>query len=299
MLLSLSWDYLSTRWREVVIVIVLQAAATLAALELPTLNARIIDEGVALANTATIWQLGLIMLLLTVAQGVATAIAVFLGARMAMGLGAWLRHKTFTHVQQFAAQDMHDFGAPSLITRTTNDVQQVQMVVVMAFAIMVQAPIMGIGALVQAFRQDVSLSVLLWIMVPVLVVTVAIMMRLMAPQFSRQQKRIDAMNTVLREELTGIRVIRAFVRQPFIASRYGDANDALREVAMRIGGLFAVLFPLVTLIISVTNVAVVWVGGHLIDTGQSQVGSLFAQLCWHAHGRGNDGGDDYHHGATC
>ncbi len=276
MLWTLSWQYLRTRWVEVAMVVALQVAATLAALELPGLNARIIDEGVATADTGVIWRLGLLMFVITCAQGVATAIAVFLGARIAMGLGAWLRHRTFTHVQTFSSQDMHTFGAPSLVTRSTNDVQQIQMVILMSFVILVQAPIMGIGGVIQAVRQEAQLSLLFVVMVPALVLIFAILMARMVPLFTEQQKRIDTMNTVLREELTGVRVIRAFVRQAFIAERYTDANDALRAVAMKLGALFAIMFPSVTLVISIANVAVIWFGGHFIDSGDMQVGSLFA-----------------------
>lgn len=279
-LFRLAWTYLKQRWAEVLAVIVLQLLSTLAALELPGLNARIIDEGVALADTVTIWRLGVWMILLTLAQGMATAIAVYMGSRVAMGLGAWLRERIFTHVQGFSTQDTHHFGAPSLITRSTNDVQQIQTVIVLAFAIMVQAPIMGIGALILAYRQDPHLSVLLWVMVPVLSIVVGIMMRFLAPQFLVQQERIDAMNTALREELTGQRVIRAFVRQDYMGQRYTHASTALRQVALRIGALFALMFPLMVFIVSVTNVAVIWFGARAVDAGQSQIGSLFAFLSY-------------------
>ncbi|MCD4548861.1 ABC transporter ATP-binding protein [Schaalia sp. lx-260] len=280
MLFPLVWQYLRTRWVEVSFVFFLQIAATLASLELPGLNARIIDEGVAVANTTAIWKLGAFMFLLTAAQGIATGIAVFLGARLSMSLGAWLREKLYAHVQTFAAQDIHVFGAPSLITRATNDVQQIQTVVMMSFVIMVQAPLMGIGALIQAFRQDLHLWLILLIMVPILSIVVGFIMTKLAPQFERQQNRIDTMNTVIREELSGIRVIRAFVREPFISSRYLEANNNLREIAIRIGLLFAVLFPSAVFIISLTNVAIVWFGGHLIASGHTQIGSLFAFLSY-------------------
>lgn len=280
MLLRLSLPYLRSRWMEVCAVIVLQLAATLAALELPGLNARIIDEGVAVGNTDAIWQIGVWMLALTFAQGIATALAVFMGARVAMGLGTWLRKTVFTHAQKFSAAEVHDFGAPSLITRMTNDVQQVQTVIVMAFAIMVQAPIMGFGALLLAYRQDAHLAVIMWVMLPILALVVVLIMRRLAPLFGQQQERIDAMNTVMREELSGQRVIRAFARQDLMGERYAQANSALMNVALRIGTLFSLLFPLMILIVSVTNVAVVWFGGHAIDAGTSQIGSLFAFLSY-------------------
>ncbi len=276
MLVRLTWGYVKTHLVEVLAIAVLQVFATIAALYLPDLNARIIDEGVAVGDTAQIWHLGLIMLAASLAQGVATAIAVFLGARVAMGVGAWLRREVFTHAQAFSAQDVHDFGAPSLITRATNDIQQIQMVILMTFIIMIQAPIMGVGGVVMALRQDLSLSRLLLILVPVLAVVVGFIMARLTPLFAVQQTRIDRMNTVLREELTGIRVIRAFVRQPLVRSRYRDANDNLRSIALRIGSLFAVMFPAVMIVISLSTVAVLWFGGHLIDSGDMQIGALFA-----------------------
>lgn len=280
MLLRLSLPYLRSRWIEVCAVIVLQLMSTFAALELPGLNARIIDQGVAVGDTGVIWRTGALMMALTLAQGVATAIAVFMGARVAMGMGAWLRRVLFKHAQGFSAVDMHHFGAPSLITRMTNDVQQVQTVIIMAFAIMVQAPIMGIGALILAYRQDINLAVLLWVMLPVLAIIVTLIMSRLAPLFASQQTRIDAMNTVMREELSGQRVIRSFSRQELMGQRYTEANTQLRDVAMRIGTWFALLFPLMIFVISVTNVAVVWYGGHMIDAGQAQIGSLFAFLSY-------------------
>lgn len=276
MLFRLTWRYLRTRLGEVLVVLALQTVATIAALYLPDLNARIIDEGVAKGDTGIIWRLGASMLGFSLVQAVATGIAVFLGARVAMGLGAWLRHSVFTHAQAFAAQDVHEFGAPSLITRSTNDVQQVQMVTLMTFAIMVQAPIMGVGGAVMALQQNVKLSGLLLIMVPLLALAVGSIMARLTPLFGSQQKRIDRMNTVLREELTGIRVIRAFVREEHMARRYEQANRRLREVALRIGTMFALMFPLLMVILSLSNVAVIWFGGHLIDSGDMQVGSLFA-----------------------
>lgn len=276
MLWKLIRSYTSTRKGELVLLLLLQVAATFAALEMPSLNARIIDEGVTTANIDTIWRLGTWMILLTIVQSLATATAVFLGSRIAMGLGAWLRHRVFHRTQTFAAVDMQHFGVSSLVTRTTNDVQQIQMVVLMGLAMMTQAPIMGIGGLIQAVRQNPTLSLLFVVMVPALVIIVTIFMRLLSPQFARQQKRIDQMNTVVREALTGVRVVRAFVRQDFMADRYRQANDELTRVALRIGALFAVMFPLVGFVISASNVAVIWFGGHLIDAGNMQVGSLFA-----------------------
>lgn len=280
MLRHLVWSYLRQHKTATLTLIFLQLLATLAGLELPTLNARIIDEGVAVADTGMIWKLGMLMVGLTAGQGVCTAIAVFLGARLAMGMGAYLRKRTFTHIQGFSSTELHAFGAPTLITRSTNDITQIQTVVMMLFSLIIQAPLMGVGALVQSWRQDSSMATILFVMMPVLVVTIAVLMRPLLPLFGVQQERLDAQNLVVREELTGLRVIRAFNRQGAIEQRYMDANDALRAVAMRIGGTFAIFFPIVMLIISATNLAVVWFGAHGIDAGHTQVGSLFAFISY-------------------
>ena len=280
MLLRLSWTYLRSRLWELIAVVVLQTVASIASLNLPDLNARIIDEGVATGDTGQIWRLGAVMLALTLGQSVATAIAVFLGARMAMGMGAWLRHRIFTHSQTFAAQDVHEFGAPSLVTRATNDVQQIQMVVLVTFLIMIQAPIIGVGGVIMALRQDATLSRLLLVAVPLLALVIGLIMARLSPLFQVQQTRLDTMNTVMREELSGIRVIRAFVRQTLIRGRYRDANDQLRSVALQIGTLFALIFPAVTVIISVSTVGVLWLGGHSIENGDSQIGALFAFISY-------------------
>ena len=275
-LMRLTWRYLKTRRPELIAVILLQTTATFASLFLPDYNARIIDEGIAAGNTGLIWKLGAIMLSITLLQAAATAIAVFMGARLAMGLGAWLRTEVFAHTQSLATQDMRHFGAASLVTRSTNDVLQVQNITLMIFSFMVQAPIMGIGGVVQAVRQDAHLSVVLLVLVPTLAGVTGLIMARLVPQFRLQQDRIDVMNTVLREELTGIRVIRAFVRQPFIRSRYEDANTNLYDVAMKIGGLFSLMFPAVMIVIYLSNVGIIWFGGHLIAEGTTQVGALFA-----------------------
>lgn len=276
MLFRVSREFLRGRWREVVVVVVLQLGATFAALGLPGLNARIINEGVTAGDTAFIWRLGVWMFVLTLAQGVATACAVFCGSRVAMGLGAWLRERVFIHIQALGVQDVQYFGAGALVTRSTNDIQQIQTVIIMLFAMMVQAPIMGVGAVVLAYQQDKYLSVLLWVMVPILVFIAGVVMKFLAPQFLLQQQRLDALNMILHEELTGQRVIRAFARQDFMSARYTQANENLRLVGLRIGSLFALGFPLMSLTVSVTHVGIVWWGGAYIDAGVSQVGSLFA-----------------------
>ncbi|MDO4258183.1 MAG: ABC transporter ATP-binding protein [Actinomycetaceae bacterium] len=278
MLLLLCWQYLRTRLRDVALILFLQVAAALAGLNLPDINARIIDEGVATGSTGVIWSLGGLMLAIALVQGVCTALAVWFGAKVSMGLGAWLRHRVFTHAQRLSIQDVHHYGAPSLITRSTNDVQHIQMVVLMSFSIMVTAPIMGIGGVIQAVRQNLELSGVLAVLIPLLIAIFGILSFKLYPIFGQLQVRTDEINTVLREELTGIRVIRAFARIPFISDRYRTANDNLRDVSMILGAIFAVLFPLVGLVVNAANVAVVWFGAGLVDSGQANIGALFAFL---------------------
>ncbi|MDC4232286.1 ABC transporter ATP-binding protein/permease [Actinomyces sp. B33] len=276
MLASLAWRHLRARIWEILAVVVLQTAATLAALELPNYNARIIDEGVAVGDTGAIWRLGALMLGVTAIQMVCTALAIYFGARLAMSLGAALRSRIFTRIHRFSAQDFHSFGASSLITRSTNDIQQIQTTTMLAFSVMIGAPIMGIGGIIMAVRQNARMSPLLLVLVPALAVVILIVMRRLTPLFTSQQERLDAMNTALREELTGIRVIRAFVRQPFVRARYRLANDRLREVALSIGAWFSFMFPAIGLIISGATIGVLWLGARLIDAGDMQVGSLMA-----------------------
>lgn len=280
MLFTLSWRHLKERIWELLAVIVLQTAATIASLQLPNLNARIIDEGVAVGDTSIIWRLGAEMLAIAAAQMLCTALAVYLGARLAMSLGAHLREEIFRHVHGFAAQDFHEFGSSSLITRSTNDVQQIQQTMMLSFSVMIGAPIMGIGGVIMALRQDLQLGVVLAILVPVLALVVAFVMKHLSPLFSVQQERIDTMNTVLREELTGIRVIRAFIRQAFIRDRYEQANTALRRIAMSIGTWFSFFFPAVMVVISLGTVGVIWYGGALIDSGDLQIGAMVAYITY-------------------
>lgn len=282
MLWRVTWPYLRAHWGQLTTIIVLQVLATVCALFLPDLNASIIDEGVVAGDVGRVWVLGAIMLAISAGQGISSAIAVYMAARLSMGLGAFLRAKVFIRTQQFSAREVHDFGAPSLITRSTNDVQQVQMVVMMILNMMIGAPIMGVGGIIMALRMNVQLSLLLIIVVPIIAVIMGIAFVLLNPLFRTQQTRLDKMNLVLREELTGIRVIRAFVRQDEFGQRYTDANDALKTVALRIGAVFAVIFPVVQLVFSSGTVAVVWFGGHLVDSGSMEVGALVAYISYFA-----------------
>ncbi len=282
MLWRISRFYLRKHWVELLAVIALQTVSTVAALYLPDLNAAIIDEGVALGDVDRVWHLGLVMLAVSGAQGISAGFAVYLSARLAMGLGEHLRQEVFDKIQSFSSREVHTFGAPSLITRATNDVQQVQMVVLMIFNFMISAPIMGIGGIVMTLRMNAKLASLLIIVVPLIAVVVSIAFVILNPLFRSQQGRIDRMNTVLREELSGIRVIRAFVRQDEFQDRYTGANDSLKSVALRIGAVFAVMFPLLQLIFSLATVAVVWFGGRLVDSGSMEIGALLAFISYFA-----------------
>ncbi|TNU72992.1 ABC transporter ATP-binding protein [Miniimonas arenae] len=280
MLIGLLRTHLRPYRGAVVVVLVLQLVQTMASLYLPNLNARIIDEGVAVGNVDQIWRIGAVMLVVTLAQAIAAIVAVYFGARTAMAFGRDVRGALFARVQKFSQQELGSFGAPSLITRTTNDVQQVQMLVMMTLTIIVMAPIMLVGGVIMALREDVELSAILLVVVPVLVVTVLIIVSRMVPYFRTMQGRIDAVNGVMREQITGIRVVRAFVRDPFEVARYAIVNADLREVQLKTGKLMALMFPTVMLIMNLSTVAVMWFGGNLVDRGDMEVGALTAFLSY-------------------
>ena len=282
MLWRVTWPYLKAHWQQVAAVIILQVISTVCALFLPDLNASIIDEGVVTGDVGRVWVLGAVMLAISAAQGITAGFAVYLAALVAMGLGADLRSKVFTRVQEFSSREVHDLGAPSLITRSTNDVQQIQMVILMIFNFMIAAPIMGVGGIVMTLRMNAQLASLLIILVPLITIVITIAFIILNPLFRSQQDRIDRMNTVLREELSGIRVIRAFVRQDEFGNRYTGANDSLKTVALRIGAVFAVMFPLLQLIFSMATIGVVWFGGHLVDSGSMEIGALLAFISYFA-----------------
>jgi ATP-binding cassette subfamily B protein len=264
----------------VVAIVVLQFIGTMAALFLPSLNAHIIDDGVATGDTAYIIRVGGVMLAVSVLQIVCTVIAVYCGARTAMAFGRDVRRDLFRHVGTFSTQEMNKFGPPSLITRNTNDVQQVQMLVVLAATMMVAAPIMMVGGVLMAMREDLGLSWLLAVSVPALFLTVALIVTRMVPGFRLMQVRIDAINRILREQITGIRVVRAFTRERFESDRFRGANDELTEVAIRTGRWMMAMFPSVMLIVNLSSVAVIWFGGHRVDSGAMQVGALTAFLSY-------------------
>ncbi|WP_067663964.1 ABC transporter ATP-binding protein [Nocardia miyunensis] len=261
-------------------VVALQLISVIAMLYLPTLNADIIDNGVTKGDIGYIWRTGLWMLLVSGVQILASATSVYLGAQAAMGAGRDIRAALLHRVGTFSAREVGLFGAPSLITRNTNDVQQVQLLVVMSVTILVMAPIMCVGGIVMALKQALGLSWVLLVAVPVLALTMAVIISRMVPGFRSVQTRIDGVNRVLREQITGIRVVRAFVRERHETARFDLANTDLTKASLYVGRLSALMFPAVMLISNVTTVAVLWFGGHAIDDGTMQVGSLTAMLAY-------------------
>lgn len=277
-LLRLSLKYAKNYWPLITLVVILQLASTIAALYLPSLNARIIDEGVAKGDTDFIWSRGMTMLLVCLVQVVTAITAIYFGARTGMGVGRDLRRAIYRQVDDLSMLEVGKFGSATLITRNTNDVQQVQMLVLMTLNFMVSTPIMCIGGIIMALREDAGLSWLVWVSVPVLFIVVAILVYLLMPLFRRMQDQVDDINGVLREQITGIRVIRAFVREPFETDRYADANRALTETSVKVGNLFVLMFPAIMMILHLATAAVLWFGGHRVDAGQMEVGSLTAFL---------------------
>ena len=280
MLIALLRTHLAPYRRWLGAVVVLQLVGTIASLYLPSLNADIIDNGVAKGDTNYIMHIGGWMLAVSLVQIACSITAVYFGARTAMSVGRDLRGTIFQRVGEFSSREMAHFGAPSLITRNTNDVQQVQMLVVMTCTVMVMAPIMCVGGVFMALREDVGLAWVIAVSVPVLVTVLGLIIRRMVPQFRQMQTRIDTVNRVLREQLAGIRVVRAFVREPLEAERFDDASTALSQTAVRAGRLMALLFPTVLLVANVSSVAVLWFGASRVASGQMQVGALTAFLAY-------------------
>lgn len=272
--------FLKPHQRLLIAVVVFQLAQSIASLYLPTLNADIIDNGVATGDTDYILRMGGLMLLITLLQIACAVVAVYFGAKAAMGMGRDLRDAVFARVGEFSEQEVTKFGAPSLITRSTNDVQQVQQLVLMSCTLMVAAPMLSIGGVIMAVRQDAQLSWLIAVCVPVLLVAVGLIVTRMVPLFRKMQVRIDAVNRVLREQLTGIRVVRAFVREDMETSRFGKANEDVTDVALRAGRLMALMFPVVMLVMNISSVAVIWFGSFRIEDGSMQVGTLIAFLSY-------------------
>ncbi|MFF2309634.1 ABC transporter ATP-binding protein [Streptomyces albidoflavus] len=280
MLIRLLRTYLRPYQKPIALVMVLQLHQTCAALYLPSLNADIIDRGVVRGDTGVILGLGAVMLAVTLVQTAGNIGAVYFGARTAAALGRDVRAAVFDRVQSFSARELNGFGAPSLITRTTNDVQQVQMLALMTFTLMVTAPIMCVGGVIMALGQDVPLSGVLLAVLPVMAASVGVVVWRLRPLFRSMQKRLDTVNRVLREQITGNRVIRAFVRDRYETERFGRANTDLTEVSLGTGRLLALMFPLVMLVVNLSSLAVVWFGAHRIDSGAMEIGALTAFLAY-------------------
>jgi ATP-binding cassette subfamily B multidrug efflux pump len=273
-------DYLRPYRGLVAVLVGLQLVGTIASLYLPSLNGRIIDQGVAKGDTGYILRTGGWMLGVSLVQIAATIGATYLGARSAAGLGRDLRADVFARVGDFSAQEVSRFGAPTLISRNTNDVTQVQQVVFMGAAMMVSAPIMMVGGIFMALREDVGLSWLVAVAVPLLALCVSLVIRRMIPQFRLMQESVDWVNRVLREQITGIRVVRAFVREDHERARFAEANTQYTGTALAVGRLMAIVFPVVMLIFNSSTVAVLWFGSHRVASGQMQIGELTAFMSY-------------------
>jgi ATP-binding cassette subfamily B protein len=279
-LIRLLRSHLRPYKRTLVTIVVLQTVQTSAALTLPTINAGIIDKGVIPGNVGYIYTWGGVMVCFALIQVVFSVAAVFFGGRVAMSFGRDLRKNLFHQVTDFSAREVGAFGAPSLITRITNDVQQVQMLVVMACTMAIAAPITMVVGVVMALREDVGLSIILVVAMPVAAIVLGALVAQMVPAFRLMQERIDQVNRVLREQITGIRVVRAFVREPQEARRFGAANGDLTEVSLKAGRLMSSMFPTVNFLINVSSVAVLWIGADRVASHQIQVGSLVAYLSY-------------------
>ncbi len=280
MLMQLLRRFLRPYRSDLGIVVLLQLVATAASLYLPSMNAEIIDRGVVQGDTGYILSTGGLMLLVAALQIACAVSAVYFGARTAMAHGRDLRAAIFHRVAEFSSRELGRFGAPSLITRTTNDVQQVTTLVLMCCTMVVTAPIICVGGIVMALREDVALSKLLLVSVPVLSGAVGTIIFRMIPQFRRMQPKIDALNRIVREQITGIRVVRAFVREPDEARRFDVANVDLTETALRVGRLQAMMLPIVLIVFNASSVSVIWFGSHRIASGALDVGAMIAFLSY-------------------
>lgn len=280
MLLRLLRSHLRPYQGELSLIVLLQLIGTIAALYLPSLNGQIIDDGVSKGDTGYILRTGGIMLAVSCVQILASAGATFLAARTAMGLGRDVRQAVFHRVGDFSAQEVTKFGPPTLISRNTNDVTQVQMVTFMGLSLLVMTPIMMIGGIIMALREDVGLSWLIVVAVPLLGLAVGLIISRMLPQFRAMQTSLDSVNRILREQITGIRVVRAFVRERHEEERFAVANADLTAAALNVGRLMAFIFPIVMLIFNMSSVAVTWFGGHRIASGDMQIGQMIAFLSY-------------------
>ena len=280
MLARLLLTYIRPYRKQLALVVFLQLIATIAALYLPSLNADIVDQGIVNNDQGYIWGHGGIMLAVSFVQIVFSIAGVYFGAKAAMGFGRDVRHALFHQVTGYSAKEVNELGAPSLITRITNDVTQVQMLVLTGCTMFVGAPIMTVGGVIMALREDVGLSAILLFSIPMLVTLVGLVVRRMIPTFRLMQERIDEVNRVLREQITGIRVVRAFVREPAERARFGAANEDLTETALTAGRLVAAMFPSIMIVLNVSTVATIWVGADRIDAGAMQVGQMIAFISY-------------------
>ncbi|MDA3935555.1 MAG: ABC transporter ATP-binding protein [Actinomycetota bacterium] len=272
--------YLKPYWKQLIFIMVLLLLQAIANLYLPDLNADIINNGVAKGDTDYIARTGVLMLTVTLALGVVSIISVYWGSKTAMGFGRDVRHAVFRRVQDFSLAEINVFGAPSLITRNTNDVQQVQMMVLLALNVMVTAPFMAIGGVIMALRQDVPLTGLLAVILPIMAIFIGTVLRAALPLFKEMQVRVDRVNQVMREKLSGIRVIRAFVRSDFEEARFAVANEELYDTSLRVARLFAVMMPSLMAIFNLSLVAAMWFGGLRIESGAMPIGNLTAFLTY-------------------
>src|SRR5438477_4060912 len=274
MLIRLLRTYLRPYLREIGIVVVLVVIQSIGNLYLPNLNADIINNGVAKGDLTYIWRTGAVMLGITLVLGVIAVGGVYWASLASMGVGRDLRGAVFGSVQDFSAREMNRFGTPSLITRNTNDVQQIQLFLQIALTMMVSAPIMAVGGVIMALREDARLSSLLIVVIPILAGIVAFMFVNAIPLFRSMQIKIDRINQVLREQIMGVRVIRAFIRADFESRRFNEANYDLTSTALRVNRIFVLAFPAVMAVTNLTTVAILWCGGHHVHSGEMPIGNL-------------------------
>ena len=270
--------YLRPHWVLLLLVMVFQYAQSMASLALPTLNADIINNGVAKGDTGYILGTGGSMLLISFGQVAGSILATYFGSRLAMSVGRDIRDDVFAKVGKFSERDVAVFGTPSLITRSTNDVQQVQMLVLMGSTMLLSAPILAVGGVIMALGLDVNMSIIMAVAVPVLLVVIGFLLSRMIPLFRLMQERIDRINLVLREQLTGVRVVRAFVRESTETTRFNDANAQVTETALKSGRLMAFMFPTVIIVLNFSSIAVLWLGAYRVDSGEMQIGTVMAFL---------------------
>ena len=280
MLTQILKKYLRPYKKQVYLILLMLLIQAIASLYLPNLNADLINNGVAKGNVGYIWHIGEIMLASSALVMGASVWLAYLAARVAMAFGRDLRGAVFSAVEGFSARELNKFGAPSLITRNTNDVQQVQLVLFMGFTMMIGAPITGVGAIIMALRSNLTLSGLLLVVLPIMSLLIVLLLRRIVPAFRVMQVKIDRINLVLREQIAGVRVIRAFVKTRQEESRFADASLDLMRTQLRVTRTFAVMFPSLSMILNLSSVAVIWFGGKLIQSGNLQIGNMTAFLSY-------------------